>query len=96
MRVRSAPSSVIEEAQMVRYFFHLRVGHETIADPEGTDLPDARAARRAAEHAARELAANAVRFGESDVPDMVVVADETGKILDTVRLKDILPAALRS
>jgi hypothetical protein len=81
---------------MVRYFFHLRMGRETIADPEGSDLPDARAARHAAESAARELAANAIRFGENDVPEMVVVADETGAVLDTVRLKDILPQSLRS
>ncbi len=81
---------------MVRYFFHLRSGQETIADPEGSELPDARAAHSAAEHAARELAANAIRFGGNDVPEMVIVADATGLVLDTVRLKDILPAALRS
>jgi hypothetical protein len=76
---------------MARFHFHLRDGDETIFDEEGVDLPDLSAAIREARLGARELIADAVRLDRDRVPNALVVADQDGNILYTLRLADILP-----
>ena len=76
---------------MGRFYFHLRAGDHVIPDEQGQDLPDVSAARRKAIQSARELLAGAIRAGQTSVPDAFVIADKTGRELDTVPLATVLP-----
>jgi hypothetical protein len=76
---------------MARFHIHLRDGDETIFDEEGVDLPDLSAAIREAELGARELLADAVRLDRDEVPDALVIADQNGRVLHTLKLADVLP-----
>jgi hypothetical protein len=80
---------------MGRFFFHLRAGDQWIPDEVGEDLPNFSTAQREALRAARELVADAIKAGEPVVPDALVIADETGRALDTVPLTSVLPQSLR-
>ena len=80
---------------MRRFFFHLRTGDELIPDEEGTDLPNFSAAQREALLGARELLAEAIKSGKQRVPDAFVIADESGRALDTVPLAAVLPQSLK-
>jgi hypothetical protein len=68
---------------------------ELLPDDEGVDLPDFSAAKREAVLAARELLAEAIRSGRQKVPDAFVIADESGRTLDTVLLVALLPEPLK-
>ena len=76
---------------MVRFYFHLKEGCELIADDHGTELPSVEAATREALRSARELLADAIRFGVSRVPDSVVIADEAGRTLHVLPMVEALP-----
>jgi hypothetical protein len=80
---------------MSRFFFHLRLGDEVIADQDGTDLPDATAARQEALAAARQIIADAIRSGNENIPEAFVIADSEGRELETVLLAVVLPKRLR-
>jgi Domain of unknown function (DUF6894) len=80
---------------MGRFYFHLRAGDELISDDEGLDLPNLSAARREALLCARELLAEAIRSGKHTVPDVLVIADEEGRALDTVPFGAVLPDQLK-
>jgi hypothetical protein len=80
---------------MGRFYFHLRAGDRVLPDEEGMDLPDFSAARREAIEAARELLAEAIKSGKPEVPEAFVIADESGRELDTIPLAAVLPAPLR-
>jgi len=75
-----------------RYFLHV---DELDTDPEGTELPDLEAARREAILAAREMLAEWIILGAEDIPTRIVITDEAGTILALVRMRDVLPRALR-
>lgn len=79
---------------MERFYFHLRTGDELLPDCEGNDLPDSLAARREAEKIARELLAEAIRFGNDEVSEAVVISDEHGREIDIVPLAAVLPKLL--
>jgi hypothetical protein len=59
------------------------------ADPPNT------LSKREAVLAARELLAEAIRSGQQKVPDAFVIADESGRTLDTVLLAALLPEPLK-
>ena len=75
---------------MPRFRFHSRRGGHLDEDLEGQELPDLSAAGREAFNAAREILADAVKFGHT-APDAIVIADANGHQLKTVPLKDTLP-----
>jgi hypothetical protein len=83
------------EVAMGRFYFQLRNGDKLLPDDDGVDLPDFSAAKREAVLAARELLAEAIRSGRQKVPDAFVIADESGRTLDTILLATLLPAPLK-
>ena len=80
---------------MGRFYFHLRQDDELIRDEEGTDLPDISAARHEAVLAARELLAEAIKDGKSNIPIAFVIADEAGRTVDTLPLAAVLPEPMK-
>jgi hypothetical protein len=80
---------------MGNFYFHLRYGDELVTDTEGANLPDIAAARQEALESAREILADAIRSGRQNIPEAVVVADESGLIIDSLRLAAVLPRLLR-
>jgi hypothetical protein len=80
---------------MQHFYFHFRVGDRLIADEEGEDLPSLLVAQREAMRTARELLAEAIKSGRPEIPDVVVIADETGRELCTIPLAMVLPEPLK-
>jgi hypothetical protein len=81
---------------MARFYFHLRdEAEKLITDVEGVELKDVSEARRMALCSAREILAEAIKSGSSRVAEAVVIADENGQSIETVRLADVLPESLR-
>jgi hypothetical protein len=78
---------------MARFYFHMRTGDHVEADPDGTELPSLAAAEKEALHSAREILADAIK-ASTDPIDGFVIADESGRELATVPLKDALPKGL--
>lgn len=75
---------------MPRFFFHARDGGDLIEDPDGSDLPDLRAALAEAEAAAREAIAGRIRAGKAVNEQSLEVADGAGQVLATVRFRDVV------
>jgi hypothetical protein len=75
-----------------RYFLHIDV---VDTDPEGTEFIDLATARAEAILAARELLAECLLVGRDTVALKILIADETGQVLDNVHTRDVLPSALR-
>lgn len=74
---------------MPRFFLHLH--NDVVAiDEEGTEFPGPEEARQAAEHAARELAAEDVRHGRLNLANWIDVVDEGGRKLFMVRYRDVI------
>jgi hypothetical protein len=80
---------------MGHFYFHLRTAGQLIRDEEGQDLPNISAARREAVRSARELLAGAIRSGQTNTLDAFVIADETGRALDTISLASVLREPFR-
>jgi hypothetical protein len=80
---------------MGRFYFHVRDGDQLIPDDEGQDLPDVSEALREALLAAREILAEAIKTGKERVPDALVVTDESGRAIETVRIATVLPRPLK-
>jgi hypothetical protein len=75
-----------------RYFLHIdNLG----IDPEGTELPDLEVARHEAMLAGREMLAEWIRHGREDVATRIIITDVHSKVLAVVRMRDLLPRALR-
>jgi hypothetical protein len=81
---------------MQRYFFHLAVDGMIVEDEDGSELPGIEAAQHEAEVAARELIANAIRAGNDNIPEAIVIADELGRALHRIDVKTVLPRKLRA
>src|SRR4051794_35812759 len=79
------------EVAMARYYFHLRTGSIVTRDEEGTDLPDLSAAQHEAQLSARELVSDAIMAGKRYIPEVFVIANETGRELATFSLAAVLP-----
>ena len=76
---------------MGRFYFHIRHGDRLIPDEEGQELPDSSVALREAMLAAREMLAEAIFAGKERVPDALVIADEVGRVVETVPFIAVLP-----
>lgn len=80
---------------MPQYHFHFRSGHKTTLDEAGAEFRNLDAAREEALASARELLADAIKAG-SGVPERIVIADTSGREMETVSVKDVLPPFLRN
>jgi hypothetical protein len=77
--------------RMGRFYFHIRDGDRLIPDEDGQELPDTSVALREAMLAARELLAEAIFAGKERVPDAFVIADDAGRVVETVPFIAVLP-----
>jgi hypothetical protein len=75
---------------MPRYFFHVREGTELNRDTEGQDCADGEAARREAISSAREILGEKLLHGGALNSRTIEIADETGRVVDVVNVKDVL------
>ncbi len=80
---------------MAKFFFHMKQQGELVTDDEGLDLPSMSEASRAALATARELLAEAIRFGKSNVPEAIIVEDDAGRPVLELKLVAVLPEPLR-
>jgi len=80
---------------MARYHFHFKIGDTLEADDDGQDLPDLSAAVREAELSARELLAHAIKDRKPELPEAVVIADDSGAELYSLPLAAVLPDRLK-
>ncbi len=78
---------------MARFYFHIRKGEALLEDDEGLDLPDLNAAREQALLSAREVVADAVKFGRP-APDCFVITDESGHEVASLSFKEAVPRNL--
>jgi hypothetical protein len=72
---------------MPRYYFHL-YNDLTSSDEEGQEFPDLEAAREHAISQVRAVAADEVLKGKLTLSHRIVVADENGSVVATVRYAD--------
>jgi len=72
---------------MPRFYLHLRQGENFFPDPEGAVFADLEAARLETLQAARELAAESVKFDQA-IEGQFEITDEQEQILLTVAVKD--------
>jgi hypothetical protein len=70
-----------------KYFIHFREGDRIIEVLDSIELPNLNAAKAEAISSAREVLKNAFKSGER-APDSVVIADENGQELLTLRTAD--------
>ena len=80
---------------MPHYYFHLRHGSQLTIDDEGEDFPDDNAARAEAVEAVREILAASIFSKNADVPEAMVVADESGREIASLPFADAVPAELK-
>ena len=80
---------------MARYYFNFKSGDTVDPDEEGQDLPDISAASREAELTARQLLAEAIKARKPDVPEAVVVTDESGTEVYSLPFVAVLPKTLK-
>ena len=74
---------------MPRFFFHIRDG-ESVEDPDGMFLPDARSARLEALRNARDIMAEDVRRGRLQLSSWIEVTDEQGEAIFAVPFSEAL------
>ena len=74
---------------MPRFFFHLRDG-ESVEDPDGMFLPDARTARLEAVRSARDIMAEDVRRGRLSLSSLIEVTDENGEPILAVPFSEVV------
>lgn len=78
------------------FYFHVKSGDHFELDEYGLECADLTAAREEAVAGARCILSNAIKFTRvSNVPDALVIADESGCELITVPLVEVLPVNLR-
>ena len=74
---------------MPRFFFHIRDG-ESVDDPDGVYLPDARTARMEALRSARDIMAEDVRRGQLHLSSWIEVTDQNGEAIFAVPFAEAL------
>jgi hypothetical protein len=87
---------LIVERVMPRFHISLHRAGQRPSDAAAIDCADFAAVRDEATRSARELVMNAVETGTDDVPDRVVVIDDSGREVLVVRLIDVVPHSLRN
>ena len=75
---------------MARYFFHIVDQGHVIPDEEGSDHPDLEAAKNEARASARDLAAQAIRRGETPNAICVEIHDHAGRVLAALAVEEVL------
>ena len=80
---------------MSRFYFHIRSGEHLIEDQDGSDLPDADAARQEALVSARQILADVIKSGNKQSPEAFVIADSEGRELQIVPFASVLPKGLK-
>jgi hypothetical protein len=80
---------------MALFYFHIQEGDCLVKDDEGVELSDLTEARAEAIEAAREILAEAIRSGEEFVDKAFVIADERGRHLVSIPMRDALPKGFR-
>jgi hypothetical protein len=74
----------------MRYHFHIRDAEGLIADEEGSELASLDAARAEARASAQDLVANDLRGGQTIPERRIEIVDESGAVLDFVRVAVIV------
>jgi uncharacterized protein DUF6894 len=74
---------------MPMFYFHVRDGDRLTRDADGADLPGLDAARAEAAAAIREAASRPLRPGQDLSGRRFEIADESGRVLATVGLRDV-------
>jgi hypothetical protein len=80
---------------MPRFFFNFLAGDSIAEDPEGTEVSSLEKAKAVASACAREILAENIRSASTNPTQAVIVTDESGKELLTIRARDILPESLK-
>ena len=73
---------------MPRFYLHLFEGDLRFDDPEGIEVSDPEAARRAAIHGLRDTICSGIWNGELDLGCCIAVEDEGRHEVDRVRFAD--------
>jgi hypothetical protein len=73
---------------MPNYHLHLHNAHVDASDEEGHDLPDLYAAKAKALDGIREFLGHEAMSGKLDFRGRVDIADEGGRVLETVHFKE--------
>jgi len=79
---------------MPHFYLHIDDGMHRIFDEEGSELPDLYSARQEALGAARQLWAAAILTGRDIGALKFVIANDAGKVIDTLSLDEALPMGL--
>ena len=74
---------------MPRYFFHVRDADQLFEDPDGSELPDLRAAEAEAVAAGCEIAGERLRAGKAPIVRHFEIRDGAGLMLATVRFPEV-------
>jgi hypothetical protein len=77
--------------EMPKFFIHSRLGGQIAKDEEGQDLPGLAEARAAAIASARDILADEIKYPKGQAWEAMIIANEDGQELATIRAKDILP-----
>jgi hypothetical protein len=96
VRISQISIRTIEGVGMSRFYFHIHAGEQVLLDQEGTELRDTHAARQEALATARDILANAIRSGNENIPEAIVIADSEGRGLETVPFALVLPRPLET
>jgi hypothetical protein len=83
---------------MTRFYFNVREGDALLTDTDGQEFSDLNQARDEAISLSREIMADRILHGGAIGDRTVEIADETGKVLDTVSAKNVVfgPAGIRT
>ena len=73
------------------FYFHLQYNAGLSRDDEGSEFPTLSAAKEEARTTARNMLIEAIKFEHKSVPNALVVADDTGRTLHTLRFAAFLP-----
>jgi hypothetical protein len=73
---------------MPRFYLHLCNGNGFIEDDEGSEFPDASAARKAAIAGLRDVTAGEIARGDLNLGSFIEIEDESGTLLATVHFSD--------
>jgi hypothetical protein len=79
-----------------RYHFNVRQGSNVIRDIAGEELPDLKTAQFEARISARELLLESILAEEEIDGRLIEIADDTGKVIETVKVRDMMVMAPES
>ena len=75
---------------MPRYFFHIRrPDSELVPDEEGAEFEEYEAAKHEAVESVRDLTVDTIKRGSKVASLAVEIADDDGKVLDTIKAREL-------